>query len=329
MNNALIKSTEPRAMEYVPFGAADKIKLTVQLVRDLCCNPTAQGKLCDDRQAVKFMMMCQAQHLNPFAGDAYLIGYDGRNGAEFSMITAHQALLKRAEASKEFDGMESGVLLRDKESGELLSPEGDFYDDQILELVGGWARVHHKGHKIPTTRRSALKTYLKPYGLWKDPKNHALMIVKCAEADALRSTFPTLMGGLYTQAETIDLEPEPQAQRRARLVATVEQVAPPIEPQPGFESETQTEKAPSKSRVQAAPAQVPTLQEELQAIVLDAGYTFDQFQKWADAEFPAVQAGAAAGFADLTNQHAKLFLRGKIGLLNGLAQLFKPEPATP
>jgi phage recombination protein Bet len=329
MNTSLVKNAEPRAMEYVPFGAADKIKLTVQIVKDLCCTPTAQGKLCDDKQAIKFMMMCSAQHLNPFAGDAYLIGYDGRNGPEYSMITAHQALLKRAEASKEFDGMESGTILRDRESGELTQPEGDFYDEAIHELVGGWARVHHKGHKIPTTRRAALKTFVKTYGLWKDPKNHAMMIVKCVEADALRSTFPTLMGGLYTQAEVIDLEPETPAKRGARLVSTIttdfatDNSAHTEEPAPA--------KDPVAANVSSRPTKsdVPTLQEELAEILTTTGYTFDQFQKWADQEFPAVQAGSIGAFTDLSNTHAKLFIRGRTGMLQGLAEMFKPEPALP
>merc|ERR1711991_914366 len=58
-----------------------------------------------------FLMLCRARKLNPFEGDAYLVGYDSKDGAKFSLITSHQALLKRAELCQQFDGMESGLIL--------------------------------------------------------------------------------------------------------------------------------------------------------------------------------------------------------------------------
>ena len=100
------------------------------------------------------MMLCQAQRLNPFAGDAFLVGYDGRNGPQFSLITAHVALLKRAESSADFEGMESGVILLD-EDNKTTEREGDFF---VIgeKVVGGWARVHRKG-RHPTYRRLAIQ----------------------------------------------------------------------------------------------------------------------------------------------------------------------------
>jgi phage recombination protein Bet len=333
MNNALVKTAEPRAVEYIPFGAADKVKLTVQIVTDLCCVPTKSGKICDPRQAVRFMALCQAQRLNPFAGDAYLIGYDTQHGPQFSLITAHQAFLKRAESNEDFDGMESGIIVRSRETQQVSDIEGDFFLEDEVELLGGWAIVHHKSHKIPTKRRLSLKRFRKPFGVWQD--DPAGMICKCAEADALRSTFPTLCGGLHLSAEVIELEPETLTQKGARLVSTTgPTITEPVEgawPPPPNAPEPDADKPVRKTGgvPDAAVGKSPKLQDELADLVLAAGFTFTEFQSWAREEFPAVDAGSWSSFADLTIPHTKLFLRGRNGMLSGLTvQRDQANPGT-
>lgn len=198
--NGVIKSeTVPaeRAVEFTPFMSKDPIKLSVAIVRNMICVPTRSGKTCTDAQAMKFMMLCRARELNPFEGDAYLIGYDTKDGPQFSLITAHQAFLKRAETHPEYDGMESGVIVKTKD-GELVDREGDFILDDD-KCVGGWATVHFKARKFPMKKRVKLTTFSKNFGRWLD--DPAGMIVKCAEADALRSSFPTMLGGMYLDDE--------------------------------------------------------------------------------------------------------------------------------
>lgn len=193
---------DEKVMIYSPFGAPEKdtIKLTVKIVQDLIAVPTKSGKTCSESDAIKFMMMCKARRLNPFEGDAYLIGYDtnfnGQQVAKFSLITAHQAFLKRAEVHAEYDGMVSGIILLD--DGNIIEREGDFHLPHET-VVGGWATVHFKNRKYPTKRSIRLERFNTNMAQWgKDP---AGMIVKCAEADSLRSSFPTLVGGLYLDGE--------------------------------------------------------------------------------------------------------------------------------
>lgn len=193
----IAKQSTSKEMEFVPFGQADSIKLSVEIVKNLIAVPTKSGKTCSDREAIKFMMLCKAQRLNPFAGDAYLIGYDGRDGATFSLITAHVAFLKRAETHPEFDGMKSGIIVVDGD--DVLSDiEGDFHLPK-QKVVGGWATVYFKNRKHPITRRVKLSRFQKSFGVWQE--DPAGMICKVAEADALRSSFPTLIGGLYMKDE--------------------------------------------------------------------------------------------------------------------------------
>jgi phage recombination protein Bet len=194
--NAVVKADE-KGVEYVPFGGQDKVKLSIAMVKNLIAVKTRTGKTCSDNDAIKFVAMCQARRLNPFEGDAFLIGYDGKEGPVFSLITAHQAFLKRAELNAEYDGMKSGVII--DRNGEMMDLEGDFYltGDKVL---GGWATVYFKNRKQPMHKRVRLARFQKSFGVWQD--DGAGMICKCAEADALRSSFPTMLGGLYLKEET-------------------------------------------------------------------------------------------------------------------------------
>lgn len=199
---ALIAQSDAKVMEFVPFGATDKIKLSVEIIKNLVAVKTKSGKTCGNQDAIKFMMMCQARRLNPFEGDAFLIGYDGREGPQFSLITAHQAFLKRAEVNPEYDGMKSGIII--KRDGEIKDVEGDFYLEGD-ELLGGWATVFFKNRKQSMHKRIRLKRFQKAWGIWQE--DPAGMICKCAEADALRSSFPTMLGGLYLREELVASEP--------------------------------------------------------------------------------------------------------------------------
>src|SRR5688572_2077574 len=104
------------------------------------------------------MMICRQRALNPWVGDAYLLGYETRNyGDKWSIVVAIQALLKRAEINAQFDGIESGVVVVTT-GGEIIERAGDlFYDGE--DLVGGWAKVYRKDRSRPFYQRLRLSTY--------------------------------------------------------------------------------------------------------------------------------------------------------------------------
>lgn len=185
-----------QVITYVPLGEQEPISLTLSRVKQFLCIPTRSGKMPTDEQVVKYMMLCKAQSLNPWVNDAYLVGYDGKDGPQFSLITAHQSFLKRAEASPEFDGIESGVVVFSND--QITERQGDL----ILNgetLVGAWARVHRRDRKIPSYDSLNLKTFDTGRSRWAaDP---AGMIVKCAEASALRKAFPSTLAAMYCKEE--------------------------------------------------------------------------------------------------------------------------------
>lgn len=177
---SLLASPNDKIAEFKPFGADETIKLSVSIVRNMLCKPTRSGALVDDVQAMRFVMMCRARKLNPFEGDAFLVGYDAKDGPEFSIITAHQAFLKRAEMHPEYDGMDSGVIVLSADGKTISDREGDFYLDGE-KVLGGWAIVHFKSRSHPTKRRLRLSTRQKNTPIWNnDP---AGMIVKCFDQE--------------------------------------------------------------------------------------------------------------------------------------------------
>lgn len=202
-----VSTLENREVTYTPLGSKTAITMKVGTVRSFLCTPSRSGKMPDDSEVIRFLMLCKARELDPWVGDAYLIGYDSNDGPKFSLITAHQALLKRAELCPAFDGLESGVVVKNGDSIEFN--RGDLvFDGQVL--IGGWAKCHRKDRSHETYDAVKLSTFNTGKSRWgKDP---AGMIVKCAEASVLRTAFPSQLGGLYTREEmdnVIDAPPAP------------------------------------------------------------------------------------------------------------------------
>jgi hypothetical protein len=114
------------------------------------------------------------------------------------MITAHQSLLKRAELSSEFDGMESGVVIVRKGESEPQQRAGTI----VLPgetIVGGWAIVYRRDRSRPIFSTVLFSTYTTGMSRWKaDPSG---MIVKVAQGSALRQAFPSTLAQCYLREE--------------------------------------------------------------------------------------------------------------------------------
>src|SRR5205085_5459269 len=108
-------------------GCADRIKLSVAIVQNLIAVPTRSGKTCSRNDALKFIGLCYARRMNPLTGDCFLLGFDTQSGPKFEFITAYQSLIARAEQSEQFDGMASGVIVREGPNGKLVEQKGDFF----------------------------------------------------------------------------------------------------------------------------------------------------------------------------------------------------------
>jgi len=295
MSQSVTKPTstkEEKFIEYTPFGGDTKVKLSLQIVLKFLCKPTSRGQLPTESDAMKFMMLCHARALNPFEGDAYLVGYDGQSGPEFSIITGVQAFYKRAEVSPEYDGLESGIIVR-REDGTTVELEGEYHDDNET-VVGGWAKVFRKNRSHPTKSRIRINGFKKNNKFWNsDP---AGMIAKCAEADALRREFPTKLGGLYIPGEQFrSHEDMAIAAAKPAIATNIANLLPePSAPEPALQPQDEPERVPiereteapterterpaAKQERKAAPAEHEiTPQAKLLALVTGACHTESNF----------------------------------------------------
>lgn len=178
------------------------IEVTEQDVRDLL---SASGQIADNvtAQEIKtFMRLCQAQRLNPFTKDAYIVKYGNKPA---TIITGKEAFTKRAFRNAKFRGMEAGITvigtdkkLHRRDGSLLLKGE---------ELVGGWCRVFLDGYERPMFEEVSVAEYSTGTNNWA--KIPATMIRKVAITHALREAFPEDLGGLYGEEEMAQAQEEP------------------------------------------------------------------------------------------------------------------------
>lgn len=259
-----------QSVSFTPFGQTEELTITFQDVKDLIAVNTRQGKGPSDKDVNMFLHLCKASGLNPYVKDAYLVGYDSRDGAVFNIISSIKALEKRADAHPQFDGIESGLV--------VMSDDGDVRDIPgamrlpNVKIIGGWARVWRKDHKFPHESRLELSVYSSGKSRWQaDP---AGMIVKCTKAAAYREAFPTELGGIYTDEEKDGMERQDIRQVDGRDVSAASKPATP------------------------PPAPVASVaHDELLMLLEDAGIPESRFVAWANAQPTSPPNGYASYLA--------------------------------
>lgn len=175
--------------------AGNKVDLSISAIKQYIC-PSAN---ISDSEAYMFLTLCQFNGLNPFLRDAYCIKYGSDPAA---MIVSKSALMKRAQKNPKYQGIKSGVIVLNQKD-EVVERNGEFYLPNE-ELVAAWAKVFVDGYVEPVYTSVNLREYIKtkdgkPTGKWRD--SPATMLVKVAEAHALREAFPADLGGLYNAEE--------------------------------------------------------------------------------------------------------------------------------
>lgn len=207
--------------EIVRFESAtgQPVRFTSDEVRArLCPNITEQ-------ELAFTMALCQAQKLNPFTKDVYIIKYgDG----PASIVTSKDTFTKRAQANPRFEGMEAGVTVIN--NNRIVQRPGSM----VLRgesLVGGWCKVYVKGYKVPIFDEVSLAEYSTGKSGWK--KMPATMIRKVALCHALREAFPDDFQGLYGEEEMgADIPGDGTEERRPRETQPAEIAETPAEPSP-------------------------------------------------------------------------------------------------
>lgn len=177
--------------EVVYQVAGQDVKLNYNIVRNYLTKGNGQVS---DQDLVQFISICKYNQLNPFLNEAYLVKY-GNTPA--SMIVSKEALMKRAEAHPEYNGIKGGIIVQ-TEKGEIVERTGTFHLKNE-KLVGGWAKVYRKDRDFPTEATVAFYEYDKGQSTWKEKPG--TMISKVAKVQALREAFPAQLGAMYTAEE--------------------------------------------------------------------------------------------------------------------------------
>jgi phage recombination protein Bet len=231
MSNTETKKEETKKEIAVVYEVdGEQIKLTPSIVQNYIVGTDAQITMPEFKF---FTSLCKARGLNPFLKEAYCIKY-GENPAQ--IVVGKDAVLKRAIKNPNYDGMESGVIVQNKETSEIIERKGTFYLRDSENLVGGWAKVYRKDWQHPTycsvgfDEVAQKKSDGSLNANWSG--KGATMVEKVAKVRALRETFVEELGGMYEAEEMgVDLpnETAPQKQEIIQQDEPIEVDATPVE----------------------------------------------------------------------------------------------------
>ena len=228
MSNTKEETKKEIAVVYEVDG--EQIKLTPSIVQNYIVGTDAQITMPEFKY---FTSLCKARGLNPFLKEAYCIKY-GKNPAQ--IVVGKDAVLKRAIKNPNYEGMESGVIVQNKETSEIIERKGTFYLRESESLVGGWAKVYRKDWQHPTycsvgfDEVAQKKSDGSLNANWSG--KGATMVEKVAKVRALRETFVEELGGMYEAEEMgVDLpnETAPQKQEIIQQDEPIEVDATPVE----------------------------------------------------------------------------------------------------
>ena len=231
MSNTETKKEETKKEIAVVYEVdGEQIKLTPSIVQNYIVGTDAQITMPEFKF---FTSLCKARGLNPFLKEAYCIKY-GKNPAQ--IVVGKDAVLKRAIKNPNYDGMESGVIVQNKETSEIIERKGTFYLRDSENLVGGWAKVYRKDWQHPAycsvgfDEVAQKKSDGSLNANWSG--KGATMVEKVAKVRALRETFVEELGGMYEAEEMgVDLpnETAPQKQEIIQQDEPIEVNATPVE----------------------------------------------------------------------------------------------------
>lgn len=156
---------------------------------------TKKGERPTDVQTRNFLMFCLAANLNPFKNQAYLVGYDSKNGPSFSTIVAVDGYRAIAHRTGLYCGGESNIEVDDK--GFPIS--ATYVARKLIQShICSFQAVVYYDESVQTTKDFSTGEQV-PNSMWsKRPKGQ---LIKCAEAAALRMAFPEDLSGTYVEDE--------------------------------------------------------------------------------------------------------------------------------
>lgn len=171
------------------------VEVTFDDVKNFLC-PKAT-----DKEIGMFLNICQAEQLNPFQREIWLVKISDTEPA--AVIISEEAYLKAAESNTQYNGHEAGIILQ--HDGKYEYRAGTFMMPQERDaLVGGWAKVYRNDREVPFYTAVPLAEVQKvtregkPTRFWQ--AQPAQMVRKVALHRALKEAFPNRFAGKTSSA---------------------------------------------------------------------------------------------------------------------------------
>lgn len=232
MSNTETKKEEKKELAVTFEVDGEEVKLSPSIVQNYIVGEN-NGKITLPEFKF-FTSLCKARGLNPFLKEVYCIKYGDKNPAQ--IVVGKDAVLKRAVRNPNYDGKENGIIVQNKETGEIIERKGTFYIKDQETLVGGWAKVYRKDWEHPTYSSVSFDEVAQRTKDGNLNSNWggkgATMVEKVAMVRALRETFVEDLGGMYEAEEMgVDLpnETAPQKQEIIQQNEPIEVDATPVD----------------------------------------------------------------------------------------------------
>lgn len=237
-------------------------ELTVTPDQELLFEPknitkeTIKKYLCpkaSDQELMMGLQIAKTFNLNPLKREVYFIKYS--DNQPMSIVTGYEVYLKRAEGSKNWDGME-------------ISSTGSVETHDLKGIV----KVYRKDWKIPLVHEVDYSEYvqmkknfdsgkLEPNSFWKNkPKT---MIKKVAMGQGFRMAFPSEFDGMpYLQEENVidveanEVKADPGKSRLENII-DAEHKEVKDAPKPTTEEKPKVEKVKKAEAAKDKPTPVP------------------------------------------------------------------------
>jgi len=197
-NNAQVKQQE-LVVRYDVNGS--EIKLSPSIVQNYIVGNNSQITMAEFKF---FTELCKARGLNPFLKEVYCIKYGSQPA---TIVVSKDVIEQRAEDFPQYDGKESGIIVRDKETGEIIERPGCFWIRSDEDLLGGWCRVYRKDRSKPEYMSVSIDEVAQKKSDGSYNSNWsgkpATMVEKVAKVRALRAAFPKSFSGMYIADEVV------------------------------------------------------------------------------------------------------------------------------
>ena len=175
-----------------------EIKLNANIVRQQLVTGNSPVT---DKEIYNFISLCKYRKLNPFLNEAYLIKY----GNEAQIITSKDVFIKRLNKNPKYQGQETGVIVEDNQTHEIITRKGTFYRKKNETLIGAYTKLFIKDWVVPFEWSINLDEYIKKLkngqiqSNWKNMP--AIMLTKCCMVSSIRNAFPEDFSGMYIDDE--------------------------------------------------------------------------------------------------------------------------------